>query len=383
MADVQDAPGAASSAPNAQLPHGLLSVQEILAHTRYRADHRETLQVESAADLGIHYQDRGNGTSGFYAAVPVTNADGSVRMKELPLSHGAVMTACWTMPGRPSIETFAAADDPSAFPKFFQNVMDSQKRKQHGMLVRHDGLQINAVLPPNYVVKDSADLLEEFIPALRDNVGDIVGVLGLEQGYGDIASYRIVMGNNIMQGIEPDKGQYLMFNINTSETGLIDTKTSLGLYRTFCTNSAIRTQTLSRWDHRTPFSPFYDKSARVIRESGYLQESYSKIFAELLGTPLPFPALDLIHAFRREQLITRGHAEVALIHAESSASETQYDLFNIMTRSAQDLPTISARELAEEASMKLFTEPGGVLAALQRAENRTRRGGPAQPQLEN
>jgi hypothetical protein len=363
-----DAPGAAPSNPGS-LSHGLQTTEMILAHTKYRAETRDNVQVEAAADLGIHYEERG-GTSGYYASVPVRNADGSVQMKELPLSHTAVKTACRMISSTP--EFFNQHDDPSAFPKNFRNIMDSHKRKTQGMLVRHDGLAINAILPPNYVIKDAYDLLSEFIPALQENVGNIVGVLGLEQGNGDIASYRVVMGNNIMPGLETDKGQFMMFNINTSETGLLDTKTSLGLYRTFCTNSAIRTQTLSKWDHKTPFSPFYDKSARVIRETGYLQESYSKIFGELLATPLTYPPLDLIHAFKREGLITSRHAEVALIHAETGAAETEYDLFNILTRSAQDLTTIVSREQAEEAAMKMFTQDGGVLQALQRAEGRKR-----------
>lgn len=366
-----DAPGAASSEDRQQLPYGLLTIDEILEHTKARQEYTDTVDVDAAIDLSLRYEQVGDKQGGFLATVPVRNKDGTVQMKDLPLSDSAVKTGCRLIKGTP--EFFAESPDPDAFPKWFRNVMDKADRKQRGMIVRHDGMKINAILPRNYLVKDAYDLLSEFLPALQENVGDIRGVLGLEPGNGDIASYRIVMGNNIMPSLAQDQGQFLMFNINTSEAGLIDTKTSLGLYRTFCTNSAIRTQTLSKWDHKTPFAPFYDKAAKTIRESGYLRSHYGKIFEEMLNERLPFPALDLLNAFKREQLITNNHFESAAIHAQASEVINQYDLFNVLTRSAQDLPSIQARERAEEAAMKLFTETGGVIEALRRAEGRQKR----------
>lgn len=367
------------------LPYGLLSVDQIMAHVNARANYRENVEVESAADLGLHYREpsQENAKGGFYATVPVTMANGQTKMQALPLSDGAVKTACKLI-GQGDPKFFAQGDDPDFFPKTFRHVIDSTKRKQRGMLLRHNKDRITSILPRDYVVKDADKLLGDFIPALQENVGQIVGVLGIEQGDdGDSASYRIVMGNNIMPSLADDKGQYLMFNINTSESGLFDTKTSLGLYRTFCTNSAIRVQTLSRWDHRSAFSPFYDKAARTIREAGYLQDSYGKIFEELLREKLPFPAPDLIDAFRREQLIATDHAKLATVYSETEPSETQYDLFNILTRSAQDLPSIRAREDAEVRAMNIFTQPGGVLEALRRAENKKGRRKNVGPLLED
>jgi hypothetical protein len=368
-----DAPGAASSLGRQRLPFGLLSIDEILAHAKYRAEKRDNVDVDAVADLGLHYRPaEGGAEGGYFATVPVKNNDGNVVMKQLPLSPSAIRTACRLIKTTPAF--FEQGDDPDFFPKNFQHIMDSPRKKERGLLLRHDGLKINAMLPRNYVVKDAAELLEDFIPALQSNMGDVRGVLALENTNGDYGSYRIVMGNNIMPSLTDEKGQFLMFNIATSETGLSPTKTSLGLYRTYCTNSAIRVQTLSAWNHLSNFDPFFDKAARTIRESGYLQDAYGRIFESLLREPLPFPAFDLIEAFKREKLISENHAESALIHARTDDVETQYDLFNVITRSAQDLPTITERESAEETAMRLFTEPGGVLEALRQAESGRRPG---------
>lgn len=352
-----------------ELPYGLLSVDQIMSHVNARAANRENVEVEGAAELALHYREPTGSQpkGGFVARVPVTLANGTTRLEDLPLTDGAVKTACKLI-GMGDPRFFSQGDDPDFFPKTFRHILDSRQRKQRGFLVRHNKMAVTSILPRDYVIKDAANLLGDFIPALQENVGEIKGVLGLEQGDGDIASYRVVMGNNIMPSLAEDKGQFLMFNINMSESGLIDSKTSLGLYRTFCTNSAIRVQTLSRWDHRSAFSPFYDKAARTIREAGYLQDSYSKIFEELLRAKLPFPAMDLIDAFRREQMIAGEHCKLANIYAETEPSETQYDLFNILTRSAQDLPSIRQREEAEVNAMNIFTQTGGVMEALRRAE---------------
>lgn len=369
-----------------ELPYGLLTVDQIMSHVNARAANRENVDVEGAAELALHYREPSNAQpkGGFYAKVPVTLFDGTVRMEDLPLTDGAVKTACKLI-GQGDPKFFSQGDDPDFFPKTFRHVIDSTKRKQRGMLVRHNKYQVTSILPRDYVVKDANQMLAEFIPALQENVGEIKGILGIEQGEGDISSYRVVMGSNIMPSLDESKGQFMMFNINMSENGLIDSKTSLGLYRTFCTNSAIRVQTLSRWDHRSAFSPFYDKAARTIREAGYLQDSYSKIFEELLHEKLPFPAMDLVDAFKREQLIASEHAKLALIYAETEPAETQYDLFNILTRSAQDLSSIRQREDAEVHAMNIFTQPGGVLEALRKAEAKGKRGrkGNVGPMLED
>lgn len=357
------------------LPYALLPVDSIMNHVEARASNRETIELESASELGLHYREasRENPRGGFWGRVPVIMADGNQKMCDLPLSDVAVKTGAKLIESTPKF--FAQGNDPDFFPKTFNHIMDSSQRKVHGMLVRHNKLEINSILPSNYVIKDAVDLLREFVPALQENVGQIIGILGVEDGLegGNHCSYRIVLGNNIMPSLDDTHGQYMMFNINTSESGLHDTKTSLGLYRTTCTNSAIRVQNQSRFDHHSPFSPFYDKTARAIQEIGYLTDSYSKIFEGLLLEKLPFPAGDLVDAFKREQLISIKHGEFAEVYAESEPANTQWDLFNILTRSAQDLPTIREREAGESSAMSIFTQPGGVLETLRKAETRKNR----------
>jgi hypothetical protein len=270
---------------------------------------------------------------------------------------------------------FSQFQDKSEFPRALVKGIDDGKRQDKGVLVRHDGMNITAILPQDYRVHDAAHLLESFLEPLKDNLGDIRGVQSLEQGGGDICSYRVVMGANIMPSLDDKHGQFMAFFITTSENGIIPTVCTLGLYRAVCTNTAIREQTINKWDHRSGVNAFYEKVAGVIHKTGYYQSQYSAIFAELLNTPLGIPASDLISAMHGNRLITKSHADTALLYAGNQTEDgrqvtTHWDLFNVMTASARDLPTVQAREQAESKTLTLFTDPGGLGEHLRRSHDR-------------
>jgi hypothetical protein len=160
-----------------------------------------------------------------------------------------------------------------------------------------------------------------------------------------------------------------MFLLSTSEHGLSDTSSTLGLYRTICTNSAIREQSLSKWDHKTSAGKFYDDTASVIMQTGFYTDRFGQLFNELLKTPLDVEPTDLVAALKANKLITRAHfdnVKMALTAKTEDGRdvENQYDLFNKLTQAARDLPSIQARERAEQVTLDLFTQPGGIREVL-------------------
>jgi hypothetical protein len=348
----------------------LRNVDKELERLHVRSKGRENIFVDRVMDLGIHWKDQGhNNRSGYFAKI-----DG----RELPLTDGAIKTACRMVKTEPKY--FSQFKDKSEFPRALIKGIDDGKRRDKGVLIRHNGLQVTAVLPQDYKVHDSAHLMEDFLEPLKENLGDIKGIQSLEQGDGDICSYRIVMGTNIMPSLDDMHGQFMAFFVTTSENGIVPTICTLGLYRAVCTNTALREQTITRWDHRkVGFSAFYEKVAGVIHKTSYFQSQYSAVFEELLKTPLgDMAATDLISAMYGNRLITKQHAETAALYAGNQTEDgrqvsTQWDLFNVLTAAARDLPGVQAREQAESKTLTLFTDPGGLAEQLRRAhESRPR-----------
>lgn len=342
---------------------GLEEYQTVYDRLQMRAKGKDNIEVDNVRELAIEWQDQSstNAKSGYYA---------KIGNRSLPLTDGAVQTACKMLGVKPKY--FNQFQDRNEFPRALYKGIDDGNRDMKGVLVRSDGLRVNAILPRDYAIRDAVDLLDDFMEPLHEHLGDIKGVYSLEEGDGDICSYRVVMGANLLPSIDAKLGQYLMFVLSTSEHGIKPTKTALGLYRSICTNSAIREQELCQWDHRASFGRFHDDTASVIRTAGYFQNAYSRVFQELLAAPLEVPALDLVGAFRESDLITRAHSELARLYVmapteDGRECESQYDLFNALTRAARDLPSIQQREVAESKTLKLFSEAGGIREQLRKA----------------
>jgi hypothetical protein len=348
---------------------GLETLEKVQDRLAYRSAHKENIDVDQIRDLNIEWHDQGPSKSkaGYYARIG---------QKDLRLSDGAMKTACRLLKTEPKY--FSQFEDRAEFPRALVKGIDEGKRKNKGVLVRTNGLEVTSILSRDYKIRDAATLLNDFLEPLKDNMGDVKGVYALEQGDGDICSYRVVMGANLLPSIDAKLGQYLMFVLSTSENGIVPTKSTLGLYRTICTNSAIRQQELCQWDHKTEFGRFYDDTASTIRTSGYFQNAYSRIFSDLIDAKLEVPALDLVSAFSEGDLLTSNHADLARLYVmapteDGRGCENQYDLFNALTRAARDLPSIQARELAESKTLKLFTDAGGIREALRLAADKASR----------
>lgn len=328
---------------------GLESLDQVLDRAKFRKEHRVDMEFSRAADLGLHWREEGRGQSaGFYARI-----DG----RDMQLTDSGVHTAMKLVKGKP--EFFKQSPDPNAFPKWFRNVVDAPGREGK-LLVRSDGVKIEAVLPDNYQIRDSYDVLSDFGSIIENEVGDIQGVLSLEKNNGSACSYRIVCGNNILKNLEDSRGQYMMFSLRNSETGMRNMTSQLGLFRTICTNSAIPGMAhAASWDHKRDESGFNNKVSKIIRQTGYYRNAFETLFSEMLKTKLPDSAEVILKSLFDNKDITKAHFEASRNYAiglteDGEPHRNWYDLHNAMTRAAQDLPSLSAREKAEEAALDIF-----------------------------
>jgi hypothetical protein len=356
----------------------LEQVNSVIADARRRSESRQNIQVPSIADLNIQYVDPSpRAPKGGYVAT----IDG----KTLPLGDGAIRTGCKLMKSKPDF--FRQFTDPMAFAQTLRNVIDNPSRKQQGVLIR-TGLganniddEIAAILPPDYNIRDAHEQLTDFAGMLEDYAGQPVrGVSRLEQGHGDHVSYRMVLGDNIMPGLDDLRGQFMMFMYGGSETGMAPDQTTLGMYRLICTNGAMRLdnhQLVSEWNHKSGLDKYLSKTAETIRHLGYFGDTWGKVFAEANTKKLDVHALDLLHAVREEKLITSGHydaAERLSVAAVDGPVETEFDFYNLLTRAAQDLPSISARQRGESSALQMFSQAGGVVEAVRKAGARRESG---------
>lgn len=359
--------------------HGRAKVQplqDVLEIAATRAKGYENLDVDRISDLkiGWHDTDASHRDSGWYAKV------GS---RDLILSDQAVRSASKLI-GQHDPRHWKLYPDRNAFPTALAHILDNSatsgnRKNPKRLLVRHDGIKIRAILPFTYKIRDAAEMLGNFADQINRSVGEIQGVSVLEDGEpGDLCSYRIVMNQNIMPSLRAEFGQFMMFLLAVSETGWsfaagADAATSLGLFCTSCTNSAIRASLTSKWNHRTKTQDkFFGDSTERIRTTGYYQNKYTRIFNELLNAKLDVSPPDLLKAFHGEKLITSGHYDAAELYVREKTEdgrrvETQYDLFNVLTRSAQDLPSLTQRQTAETRTLHLFTESGGIFERLRNA----------------
>lgn len=341
----------------------LQSVASIVERAVYRAKHRTTLDIDRIAHLSIHYsdQDASHTEAGYYAII-----DG----KEMKLSDTAFGQANKLIRVRDK-RYWGQFPDTQAFPKTLTHIWDSKDNPR--LLVRHDGLQVNSFLSPSYKIRDAAETLDDIIPQIESNMGAIMGVSAIEQGSGDVLSYRVVIGGNLMPSVKEEFGQYMMFMINLSETGLLDTQTVMGAFRGSCTNSAIRIATMSKWNHKSDLDTFMEETNGILRLTSYYRNSFSQVFEELLRAPVGVPMGDLLRMLVRMKLISNAHYEAAMVYVDGQTEdgrqhETQYDAFNLLTRSAQDL-SFAQRQIAEQRALTIFTSKGGLAEVLRDAED--------------
>lgn len=335
-------------------------IEGVRKELQSRHDSYYNYHANNVADLGLGWQDQSpnHPESAYYAHI-----DG----KQLPLSENALKQICKMVKSTP--EMWDQASDKDAMPKFVRHVLDN-KPSFDGLALRHDGYKVRAILPRDYQVKDASELLDEILEPIQENVGDIQGISLVDESSGDISSIRIVAGTNLMPSLQNSFGQYFMYLINTSDTGAIDTQTVLGLWRSICSNSAIKEEQMARWDHRNNYDGFWNRSMDVIRQFSYFKPQITSLFEELTKARLEVDPYAILNEMRRKKLITNSHFDMAKFWLKVPTEdhreiETQYDLYNVLTRAAQDLPSLASQHKAELAAMKIFTEPGGIVARLQ------------------
>ena len=341
---------------------GLKNTDEVIDLFKRRHESRTTLFYDKVVDLGIRWLDQGpsHSASGYYARI-----DGV----DMLLTPNAISTGSRLIKATPKF--WDQFPDKNAFPTTLSHIMAN--REDGGLLVRHDGIRVNAILHQDYVIKDMIDFINVFFEYLQDNVGEISGISVREDGDNDIYSLLVMMGDNLLPEIKSEFGQHMMWSIRMSETGAVDTQTMMGIFRTICLNSATRINKNTSWNHRAEWDNFWQRSLENIKEFSYYADQFGKIFSTLLKAKLELPASDLIRALYDKELIAKKHMEFAIDLSNQPTEdgrvvETQYDLFNILTQAAQELPTLIAHERAAANTMEIFTIPGG----LERVCNRNR-----------
>ncbi len=350
----------------ATLPN-LESVDTVLERLRLRSRNRHDVFIDDAVDLYFRWEPGGLG--GYYMKI-----DGI----DMPLTSGAVKTAAQRI-NQKNPAWFKSFVDENYFPKSFRNFAH-----RSGFLIRHDGKYVQAVLPSKHHIADPHQLLTEtFLPALTESMGNIHGVIHQFDQDGDEDSFKLVCGQNIIPTVPDGLGQYMMFSYSTSENGLFDTRTWVGLYRSICQSAAIRGQSCSRWTHKSDAENFLSKTGETIRNFGDYSEAFSKVFIAMTLEPLPknestneiMNAMDMLNILVKGGIMTKDHFKMCRAYANQQTEDnrditTHYDLFTVITRGARDIINHRLREKAEEVAFKIFTSSGGLMETVRRSMER-------------
>jgi hypothetical protein len=343
-----------------------------------RATSRNNETLDRISDLGIEYIDESakhpHLPEGGYVARNMHDKNGN----SLPLAPSAITGACRMLGTK--FKMFAGCEDRDAFPKLLRNNLDNPNRGgDHTFKVRtgfaENGIDevVKAILPGSYEYRDANVQLANFASLCTENIGPIRGVEVEEHGFGDSLMYRFIMGNNIMPKQGDLKGQFVAFCLHMSEHGLFPDTAQLGLWRLICKNGAMGfdNATIATWTHRSDMMDYMNKAGRTIQAAGGIADIWSGTFGRMSETKLDRPAADMLFDMRARGLITESHWDAADAHQKSGMEpeETQYDLFNVLTRAAQDLPGMRQRQGAERRVLKIFTEGDGVSAALAKARD--------------
>lgn len=349
--------------------------ETVLKATRQRALNRQNLDVDRIKDLGIEYSDtHPQLPNGGYVATKLKDSKG----RAMALNESAIAGAMKLLGAKRNF--FAGFEDRDALPKMLINKLDNPARQgEHTFKVRTGWTSdegrfaevITAILPGSYQIRDANVQLQQFAEMVHENLGPIRGVQVSETGYGDALAYRMIVGNNIMKGTREDAGQHMMFSLRMSENGLFDDEAALGLYRLICANGAMGwdTASIATWSHKTELTDYTNKAGKTITATSRFQQLWSPIFDNMAQAKLEHPAADYLHMMKTRQMITDRHYQMADSHAKSGMepTDTHYDLYNLLTRGAQDLPSLLQRYQAERKTLKLFTEDGGFVPALDKA----------------
>jgi hypothetical protein len=142
--------------------------------------------------------------------------------------------------------------------------------------------------------------------------------------------------------------------------------TVLGLFRTICTNSSVHAPLLNKWNNNIEgLEKFFQLTGKRIEQITYYQDNLGRIMSDMARAQLVLPVDEILSMMSTKRLITGAHSQAAGFLSmnkteDGRAIETQYDLFNLLTNAAQDLP-FHARQNAEATTMELFTGKGGFL----------------------
>jgi hypothetical protein len=347
--------------------NGLESVEDVIQRVGARKARRHDVYMDNPTDLGFTWHEvRGEADGDFFMTIDKV---------EMRLTEGALKTAAM-MIGQKNPKWFSRFADENFLPKSFRNF-----GHQTGFLIRHDGREIQAVLPDSYRVRDAYELLhEDFLPSLEDNIGGIRGIAAVEEGDGDLGSYRVVCGDNILPGVADDMGQYMMFLLSTSENGLAKTQAWIGTYRSISQTAALRGQTGASWGHKNEGTRFFDRTGEAIQGLGIYRQQFGGVMVEMAKTSLPslddgktvMAPEDVLGLLHRGKLLTKSHYDAAKQYATQLTEDkrkvsTEYDLFNCCTKGAQELENVQQRQKAEEQSMAIFTGSGGLVGNLMKA----------------
>lgn len=349
-----------------------VSLQDAIEKSRNRSLYRRNFTVERVGDLGIEWVDKGQHSllpNGGYIASKLKDQKGT----PLALSKSAMKTACRLIGANTTF--FDGFSDKNAFAKILQNKLDKGKSKKTfkirtGLANGRYQEVLDAILPGKYKINDVNQQLSYLASIIRENLGFVNGVHISEEGFGESISYRLIIGENIVKSQDDHKGQFLSLNLKMSEIGLFNDEVTLGLYRMICKNGAWGwdTSLVAKWNHTTNMDKYLETISGTVYKSQHIAKIWSEVFNLMSKTRLDRHASDYLFEMNNNGLISVQHYDYCNDQIKiGHPQETQYDLFNILTRAAQELPTIALRQSAERKALKIFTGGRGINGALEDA----------------
>tara|TARA_B100000614_G_scaffold262909_1_gene300618 strand:+ start:141685 stop:142968 length:1284 start_codon:yes stop_codon:yes gene_type:complete len=365
---------------------------DLLGELAARAEDRQDLLITDPTDARMTWEptNEATGVKGHFRLAPENLSPGVLR--DYLEQHGAVefgwgstahRSLCKLMDTTPE-RYRKMGDNPER--RFLGEVRDwfSHPREgNNGFIVRteSEGAKrvVNGFVPGNFNTLDEYAIVATIMEQLDSAKQYINGVNVLNDPRRATSSFRVIFGDPVINRDQHDPASdlFCMLDIRYSPIGFTSFEASLALWRLICRNGMMRRDLdflRVKWGQHyrenedASHRRLFDRTAEVVGKVEQFAPMIAASVSDLPSKALGEQPEEIVSALNRMRLLPQKHHDLSLARLEARVDgpvTTEWDMLNVLTRSAHDLPSISERQQGEHRAMRLAMQPEAFTGVVQ------------------
>ena len=361
---------------------------DLLAELAARSEDRQDLLITDPVDANMSWIPTSeiDGVKGHFRLAPENVSRGVLH--DYMQEHGDINFE-WGSPAHRSICRMMETT-PERYRKFgngaegrflreFREWFANPREDNKGIIVRteSDALgkrMVEGFVPGNFNTLDEFSIVATVMEQLDSSKQFVNGVNVLHDSHRKTSSFRIIFGDPVITPgdhtfLDDNDETFCMLDIRYSPIGYTSFDAQLALWRLLCRNGAMRRDLEFlhvKWGQHyrenedSSHRRLFDRTAEVVSRVDQFAPMIGAACRGLPGLALGEEPEEIIGALNRMHLLPKKHHDLALARLESRVDgvvRTEWDMLNLLTRSAHDLSSISERQTGEGRALQMAMQP--------------------------